>query len=267
MQGGTRRFWTTLEGQNPGGSIKDRMVQPELERALNAGEIRPGDTVSEISAGSTAISLAHYCRELELKCRLFIPENCPAETVLRLKKLGADLTACDPQTAYADYEKFLLRGETWPLQQMARKDLRHHYTEWARRHLVSQIKPAAILGATGTGHSLLGVSSAFPEAVCIAAEPLAGEPLAGVRNLTQTNFGVNDPCELNKIQRRIEVPRTSRFFNEFLNRTIQSDHGPLEISDSFRLILAALGLYFESSDEGRDVFLVGSHNRLDITRA
>lgn len=258
---GPRRFWTTLEGQNPGGSIKDRMVRPELERALKAGEIKSGSVVSEISAGSTAISLAYHCTQLGLQCRLFIPNNCPEETVLRLKNFGADIEACDPKTAYADYEKFLTTGQTWPFQQMARKQLRDHYTQWAQRELLPKINFDVIAGAVGTGHSLLGVSAAFPRTISIAAEPLAQEPLAGVRNLNVVNFGENDPCEVQKIHHRTEVPRDSHFFNCFFNNVVKSDLGTIEISDTFRLTLSAACIHLEHFPQSRDIFLIGSHNR------
>ena len=60
------QLWTSLEGENPGGSIKDRMVLPELLQLKTKGI----NNISEISAGSTALSLAFYSQKFGLKCEL-----------------------------------------------------------------------------------------------------------------------------------------------------------------------------------------------------
>lgn len=253
-------FWTTLEGENPGGSIKDRMVLPELERALKTGELRPGDTVSEISAGSTALSLAYHAARLGLGCRLFIPDGTPAEARQKLTALGAQLTLCNPETAYQRYDEFLLHGGCWPLHQMKNPRLRDHYRRWLRQcreetpHFPRDT--GLVVGAVGTGHSLLGAADAL-NVPCWAAEPRPGEPVMGVRNLTQLNFGPEDPCDLSLLQHRREIGRG----DYFPDGDILSDLGPLQVSDSFRLALGAALQAAREMPQLRRIFVIGSHNR------
>src|ERR1051326_7261280 len=89
-RGGARLF-TTLEGDNPSGSMKDRMVRGELDELIAAGKLKPGDRVSEVSAGSTARSLAYHCHELGLVCDLFVPDIIPTEETDVFERLGANV--------------------------------------------------------------------------------------------------------------------------------------------------------------------------------
>lgn len=255
---GLRRFWTTLEGHNPGGSIKDRMVVPELENALRAGLLKENGTVSEISAGSTALSLAYHARRLNLGSHFFIPHGSSAETIAKLQAFGSEFTVCDPQSAYAEYEKFLQSTDVWPLQQMANKNLRLHYATWGEKDLKPFISPELLIGTVGTGHSLLGLATTFSTAKCISAEPLPNEPVSGVRNLDHLNFGTKDPCERERIHQRIELAR--HFY--FPENNIESEHGLLEVSDSFRLAVGAACTELANSPHVQEVFILGSHNRL-----
>lgn len=256
----TKQLWTTLEGENPSGSIKDRMVLPELLQALKAGTLHAGDHVSEISAGSTALSLAHYCQHLNLKCHLFVPNSISDALKEKLTSLKASLTLCDPQTAYQEYEDFLKLNKFFAFQQMQRTSLRFHYRTWAQEHLHHKMQPTidAVIGAVGTGHSLLGISEALqPHEGAISAEPITNEKTDGVRNIKETRFGANDPCPLNFINRRYEIPQTDFFpYSE-----IMTNVGLISVSDSFRLTLAAAQKFSEENSSAKRLFLVNSHGR------
>ncbi|AGH94552.1 pyridoxal-phosphate dependent enzyme [Pseudobdellovibrio exovorus] len=256
----SRQLWTTLEGENPSGSIKDRMVLPELLQALKSGSLRVGDCVSEISAGSTALSLAHYCQHLNLKCHLFVPNSIAEPLKEKLTSLKATLTLCDPQTAYQEYEDFLKANKLFAFQQMQRASLRSHYKTWAQEHLLHKIQPTldAVIGAVGTGHSLLGISEALqPHEGAISAEPISSEKTDGVRNIKETRFGANDPCPLNFINKRYEISQT----DFFPHHQIMTNVGLITISDSFRMTLAAAQKFSEEVPSAKRLFLVNSHGR------
>lgn len=254
--GVAHELWTTLEGENPGGSIKDRMVRPELLQLKARGVSR----VSEISSGSTALSLAFYCQEFDLKCDLFVPIGLDEAIKAKLLKSGADLIECPAETAYEEYEDFCRSSKAWRFGQMQRKGLRLHYQNWAEEQLMPRL-PAFdfVIGAVGTSHSLLGTKQALkPKSGCIAAEPKPECIVNGVRNLTRQNFGPKDPCELHLIDHRLEIPP----HDYFEDRHFISDVGPISISDSFRLTLGAAISFLADVRAPSKVFLIGSECKL-----
>src|SRR4051812_41750422 len=85
------KLYTTLEGENPGGSVKDRMVLGYLAEKLADHTLRVGDRVSEISAGSTARSLAVHGRKLGLEVVLFVPDYLSAEEIEFLRSTGSEV--------------------------------------------------------------------------------------------------------------------------------------------------------------------------------
>ncbi len=246
------RLWTTLEGENPSGSIKDRIVEPELLIKENLKQ------VSEISAGSTAVSLSYYAQKMNIQCHFFVPDNISEETKKRLLKGGALLTLCNPNKAYELYEKFCELNATsiWPFHQMKRKELKLHYYNWASRHLAPLLKSVDhVIGAVGTGHSLLGVTTGLaPKLGCIAVEPADGQSISGVRNLRLQHFGTSDPCDTELIDKRIEVA----LYNDFSDSRLETDHGAVYIGDSFKLALVGTLEYLNKQPEPKNIFIVGS---------
>ncbi len=251
-------IWTSLEGENPGGSIKDRMVVGELEQALESGRLRPGDTVAEISAGSTALSIAFHSRRLGLKCLLFVPKDLSPESRTKLEELGAELHFADPATAYKEYDEFCATRSVWRFDQMKRPELRNHYASWAGTEIAPIIGPIDfVIAAVGTGHSLFGVQYGLtPRRGTISAEPAEAGLIHGIRNLEKENFGAADPCKITQIDKRIELTQ-DKFFP---TAPIETDHGPITVSDSFRVVLGALDR-LDSTATKLSLFAVGSHNR------
>ncbi len=247
------QLWTTLEGENPGGSIKDRMVLPELLQLKKSGI----DNISEISAGSTALSIAFYAQKYDLKCQLFVPFDIDEGLKKKLVQNGAYLTECIPSEAYQKYENFCQSSNTWRFNQMQRKDLRLHYQKWAEEQLAPALpKLDFVIGAVGTGHSLLGIKIALtPKFGCVVAEPRPGEAVYGIRNLSQQSFGPDDPCELSLIEHRHELEKTQYFSSQI----IESNHGTIAISDSFRLTLGVAISFLNKIKTPAKVLIVGSH--------
>lgn len=76
---------------SPGGSIKDRAALYLVKEAEEKGQIRPGGTVVEGTAGNTGIGLAHVCRSKGYKCVIYMPDTQSQEKIDLLRMLGADV--------------------------------------------------------------------------------------------------------------------------------------------------------------------------------
>ena len=249
--------WTSLEGENPGGSIKDRMVEAELRAALQRRELERDSVVMEISAGSTARSLAYYAREMGFGCELFVPKSIKEELKGSLTALGAKLHLVDPATAYAEYDAYCTTRSPWRLDQMKRLGLKEHYAAWARKDLRPKLERLeAVIGSVGTGHSLLGLAQVLdPRSGPVAAEPNEAKAIPGIRNLSLERYP-GDPCSTADFAQRIEIARED--FCPFSD--VETDRGRIVFSDSFRVTLAATATYLRSLPPSR-VFILGSHNR------
>jgi cysteine synthase len=245
---------TTLEGENPGGSLKDRMVFAELNELVQTGVLKPGDAIAELSAGSTALSLAYYCQHFGLRCSLFIPRNLDRALVQKLESLGAKLYPVDPQTAYAEYNQFILKTGLRKFDQFGNLELRRHY-EALGRSLSTEARFSKIIGSVGTGHSLLGIAQGSErELEVYSVEPMKAGLVAGIRNLRLESYGDLDPCRNSNLQ-RIELDEGDFFpFSE-----IESDHGLLQLSDSFRVVLAGCERILRDQSP-TSVFAVGAKN-------
>ena len=252
---GTRVF-TTLEGVNPSGSIKDRMVLGELEELFEAGRLSPGDRVSEVSAGSTARSLAYHSRELGLVCDLFVPDTIPEEAIAALEQLGANVYSGNREEGYALYMKYCEEHPNHPLNQLGDESLSRHYAPIASA--ASEHGPFdAIVGAVGTGHSLLGIAERLtPRPHVVSAEPAEPNAIAGVRNVELERFGPGDGCTPDLFDERIVVEAADREDTG----EVETDAGPMVVGESFGLVLAAIPRLIRERAPER-VFLVGAENR------
>src|SRR6266550_873160 len=85
------RILAKLEGQNPTGSVKDRIAKAMVERAEAEGRLRPGQTVLEPSSGNTGIGLALVCRLKGYKLKVVLPENVSTERRQLLEIFGAEI--------------------------------------------------------------------------------------------------------------------------------------------------------------------------------
>ena len=80
-----------LEGNNPGGSVKDRPVLSMIRRAEERGEIRPGDRLIEATSGNTGIAMAMIAAMTGYRMTLIMPDNLSAERRASMRAYGAEL--------------------------------------------------------------------------------------------------------------------------------------------------------------------------------
>jgi cysteine synthase B len=187
------RILAKLEGQNPGGSIKDRIAWQMVQEAEADGTLRAGRTIIEPSSGNTGIALAMIARTRGYRIKIVMPENVSPERRQALEVWGAEiiLTPGDEGSNGAVRRAQQLADEhpEWVfLYQYANEaNPRSHYETtgpeiW--RDFPDVTHFVAGLGTTGT---LMGVGRFLkeqnPEVKIVAIEPPLGERVEGLRNL------------------------------------------------------------------------------------
>jgi cysteine synthase B len=186
-------LFAKLEGQNPTGSVKDRIVLHMLQHAQEDGHLRPGDTVIEASTGNTAIALAMMGRALGYRVRVVMPENVypeipravaayQAETVWVPAKQGVK-GAIEEAWRQAESERwFMLDQFGNPHNCVA------HYETTGPEILADLPKVDAFVAGLGTGGTLMGVGRRLKEAnrdtQVVAVEPHPGFQLQGLKSLS-----------------------------------------------------------------------------------
>lgn len=252
------RLFTTLEGENPSGSIKDRMVRAELDELIAAGRLSPGDRVSDVSAGSTARSLAHNCRELGLRCDLFVPDVLPEELTASWEQLGATVYRGSREEGYALYEEYCATEHPHRFEQMSDHSLLRHYRSLGEA-VNEEVGPIdTVMGAVGTGHSVLGVAEAIePRPLAVSAEPAEPFAILGIRNLELERFGPMDACKPEMFDVRLVLEAGER--RDF--GRVATDRGEVTVGKSFELVLSAVERLLAQRQPER-VFLVGAENRI-----
>jgi len=157
---------------NPSGSVKDRAALGILQEAEAAGELRPGGTVVEGTAGNTGIGLAHLCNARDYRLVIYIPDTQSREKIELLETLGAEVHAV-PAVPYRDpnnYQKQAgrhaaeLDNAIWANQFDNPANRRCHYATtgpeiWAQ----TGGRIDAFTCATGTGGTMAGVASYLKE--------------------------------------------------------------------------------------------------------
>src|SRR4029077_19807115 len=172
------------EFMNPGGSVKDRAACAIVLQAERRGELPPGGTVVEGTAGNTGIGLAHVCNARGYRCVIVMPDNQSPEKYQLLETLGAEVHPV-PTVPYSNpnqYQKVAQRlaaslpNAIWSNQfdNTANRDAHARTTGpeiWAQ----TQGRVDAFVAATGTGGTLAGVASYLkskrPEIRCLLADP------------------------------------------------------------------------------------------------
>jgi cysteine synthase A len=172
------------EFMNPGGSVKDRAALGILRQAERSGELRPGGTVVEGTAGNTGIGLAHLCNALGYRALIVIPDTQSAEKIGLLRSLGAEVRTV-PAVPYADpnnYVKLSGRiaaetpGAVWANQFDNLANRRAHF-ETTGPEIWEQCggRLDAWVAATGTGGTYAGVALFLKERSerlrCVLADP------------------------------------------------------------------------------------------------
>jgi [CysO sulfur-carrier protein]-thiocarboxylate-dependent cysteine synthase len=206
------KLYAKLEGQNPTGSIKDRVALAMVD----AADLPPGAELLEPTSGNTGISLALVARLKGYRLTCVMPENVTEERLRLLRLYGAEIIESPGEEGS--------NGAVRMAQELAARDPRHHmlfqYANEAnpRAHYEgtgAEIAEAldrvdVLVAGLGTGGTLMGAGArlreTFPDITIAAAEPLPGDPVMGLRSLEE---GYVPPIlDVSKLDRKVLVSNT-----------------------------------------------------------
>jgi [CysO sulfur-carrier protein]-thiocarboxylate-dependent cysteine synthase len=187
------RIYIKLESYNPTGSVKDRVARSMIESAEEDGLIAPGQTILEPTSGNTGISLAMICRRKGYPLKVVMPDNVTQERTQLLTMYGAEIVyspgeqgsngavAMALEMAEADSSYYM------PYQYGNQANPEAHYNGTAVEILEELDEVTAFVAGLGTGGTLMGnarrLKEEDPDTLIVAAEPLQGELVQGLRSL------------------------------------------------------------------------------------
>jgi cysteine synthase B len=188
------RIWAKLESRNPTGSVKDRVARALIEDAEEKGAILPGQTILEPTSGNTGISLAMICSRKGYPLKVVMPENVTRERTQLLEMYGAEIVYSEgSKGSNGAVEKALDMAQAdssyyMPYQYGNIANPNAHYNGTALEILEELDEVSAFVAGLGTGGTLMGngrrLKETFGDAVkIVAAEPMQGEPVQGLRSL------------------------------------------------------------------------------------
>jgi [CysO sulfur-carrier protein]-thiocarboxylate-dependent cysteine synthase len=188
------RIWAKMESFNPTGSVKDRVARSMIEDAEEKGLIRPGQTILEPTSGNTGISLAMICRRKGYPLKVVMPDNVTPERTQLLQMFGAEIVySPGDQGSNGAVAMALGMAEQdasyyMPYQYGNQANPLAHYHGTAPEILEELDDISAFVAGLGTGGTLMGTGRRLREELgdgvkIVAAEPMQGEPVQGLRSL------------------------------------------------------------------------------------
>lgn len=200
-------IYAKLEGNNPGGSVKDRPALNMIRSAMERGEIKPGAKLIEATSGNTGIALAMVARLFNLDIELVMPSTSTRERTLTMEAYGAKVTLLESIEKCRDYaEEKAATGEFTVLNQFSNPDnYKAHYkttapeiwrdTNQAITHFVSS------MGTTGT---IMGCSMFFkekdPGIQIVGCQPTEESSIPGIRRWPKEYLPkIFDPSRVDRI--------------------------------------------------------------------
>jgi cysteine synthase/molybdopterin converting factor small subunit len=207
------RLYAKLEGQNPTGSLKDRIAKAMVEAAETAGDLEPGRELLEPTSGNTGISLAMVAKLKGYPLTCVMPENSTPERIKLLELYGARIVFSPATEGSNGAVHLALRiaesdARYFMLNQYANDaNPRAHYEGTGAEIAEALPHVDALVAGLGTGGTLMGTGDrlreSFPDVVVAAAEPLQGDLVYGLRSLAD---GYVPPIlDVSKLDRKILV--------------------------------------------------------------
>lgn len=180
-----------LEGNNPGGSVKDRAAFNMINEALKRGDIAPQDKIVEATSGNTGIALAMMAKLLNVRMTLVMPESATEERKMTMRAYGAELilTPADKTIEYSRSlaEEMASSGEYKILNQFANPDnyKMHEKTTGPEIWRDTNGQVTHFVSSMGTTGTIMGVSRYLkkqnPNVQIIGAQPTDGSKIPGIR--------------------------------------------------------------------------------------
>ena len=207
------QIYAKLEGQNPTGSIKDRIAKAMIEAAEASGELEPGRELLEPTSGNTGISLALVAKLKGYPLTCVMPENATDERKRLLRLYGANIVFSPGGEGSNGAVRLALELAErepryfMPFQYANEANPRAHYEGTGAEIAEALDRVDVLVAGLGTGGTLMGTGErlreSFPDVVVAAAEPLPGDPVMGLRSLDD---GYVPPIlDVSKLDRKVLV--------------------------------------------------------------
>jgi len=207
------RLYAKLEGQNPTGSIKDRVAKAMLDAAEASGELMPGRELLEPTSGNTGISLALLAKLKGYPLTCVLPSNATEERRRLLHLYGAKIVESPGEEGSNGAVRLALemaeQDPRWfmPFQYANPANPRAHYEGTGAEIAEALDRVDVFVAGLGTGGTLMGAGDrlreSFPDVVVAAAEPLPGDLVMGLRSL---DAGYVPPIlDVSKLDRKVLV--------------------------------------------------------------
>ena len=207
------RMYAKLEGQNPTGSIKDRVAKAMIDAAEASGELQPGRRLIEPTSGNTGISLALVAKLRGYSLTCVVPANVTEERRRLLRLYGAEIVESPaPEGSNGAVRLALELAERdpslfMPFQYANDANPRAHYEGTGAEIVAALDRVDVLVAGLGTGGTLMGAGErlreSFPHVVVAAAEPLPGDEVMGLRSLED---GYVPPIlDVSKLDRKLLV--------------------------------------------------------------
>jgi len=189
------QIYAKLEGQNPGGSVKDRAAKYMILAAERDGLLQPGATVIESSSGNTGIALAMICKMRGYTLKIVLPENVSIERRQALEVWGTEIIPSPASEgsngAMVRAQKLAADHPDWwfPFQYGNDANPRAHYEGTGPEILADVPGITHFVAGLGTAGTLMGVGTYLkehkPDTQVWAIEPPAGEMVDGLKNFDE----------------------------------------------------------------------------------
>lgn len=249
-----------LEGQNPGGSVKDRAAYGMISGALSRGDVKKGDKLVEATSGNTGIALAMIAQSAGLNMTLLMPENSTPERVQVMRAYGAEviLTPAERTIEYSRElaEEMAEKEGYFMLNQFANPDNYgiHYKTTGPEIWRDTEGQITHFVSAMGTTGTIMGVSRYLKEqnenVQIVGTQPMEGSSIPGIRRWS--------PEFLPKIFEKERVDRTidvSQDQARSMARRLAKEEAILSGMSSGGALTAALKVA-DDIDSGVIVFIV-----------
>ncbi|HEY5465245.1 MAG TPA: cysteine synthase CysM [Hanamia sp.] len=250
------KVFAKLEGNNPGGSVKDRPALYMMRNALERGDITKETKLIEATSGNTGIALALMANIFKIKIELVMPASSTRERVLAMQAFGAKVTLLETMEICRDYtEEKAAGGEFYMLNQFSNPDnsLAHYSTTGPEIWKDTGQKITHFVSAMGTTGTIMGCSRFLkeknPSVQIIGCQPTEEASIAGIRRWPKEYLPkIFDPT---KVDRIMDISQNDA---EETSRKLAKEEGIFAGASSGGAASAALRLS-EELNEGVIVFI------------
>jgi cysteine synthase len=194
------RILAKLEGNNPGGSVKDRPVLYMFKDAEERGTLKPGAQLLEATSGNTGIAMAMIAALHGYAFRAVMPESASIERRKVMKMFGTDIVLTDAaggtNLSIKIAQQMLLENPSWVnLNQFENSANPRSHEETTGPEILRDVPDVThVVAGMGTGGTLAGLSAfthkQAPRVKVVGVEPIAGSKIQGVRNMAAYTPGI-----------------------------------------------------------------------------